>query len=453
MRTTIKVGAVLLAVALIAAGVISRRARSSRSETASFRTAQVTRGELLVTISATGTLEPEETVDVGAQVSGQIMSLGNDAAGKTVDYTSHVEKDAILARIDDALYQADVTTDEAQVRSNKAGVKLAAANWVQLKAKLVQAERDWQRAQKLGASEALSQTSYDAYQSAYEVAKANVDVGEATLEEAQASQAQAETALWRAKRDLGYCTITSPVNGVIIDRRVNIGQTVAASLSTPSLFLIAKDLKRMQIWVSVNEADIGKVHPGQPVTFTVDAFPGETFPGEVGKVRLNASMTQNVVTYIVEVVANNPDGRLLPYLTASVKFEVNRRKDVLLVPNAALRWQPAAEQIVTESRQTAANSVSPANPNERTGTIWAVQGQQVRPVQVRLGVSNGKMTEVEGEGLAEGAEIATGVQNVAAAPSVTVQGSSSSTTAGDTSPFMPKPPTQKKGSSGPPPSM
>lgn len=354
MRTAIKVIAIAPAVVLLAAGIIHWSVRSSRGETVSFRTAEVTRGELLVTISATGTLEPEEIVDVGAQVSGQIVSLGNDAAGKTVDYTSRVDKDAVLARIDDALYQADVATDEAQVRSNKAGIRLAEANLVELKAKLVQAERDWQRVQNLGSSGAVSQTSRDAYQSAYECAKANVDVGQATVEQAQVSEAQAETALWRARRDLGYCTITSPVSGVIIDRRVNIGETVAASLSTPSLFLIAKDLKRMQIWVSVNEADIGKVHSGQPVTFTVDAFPGETFPGEVGKVRLNASMTQNVVTYIVEVIADNSDGRLLPYLTASVKFEVNRRRGVLLLPNGALRWQPEAEQIAPQYRQGAA---------------------------------------------------------------------------------------------------
>jgi HlyD family secretion protein len=453
MRTALKVIAVVLAIVLLAAGGISWSYRNKNGQTASFRTAQVTRGELLITISATGTLEPEEIVDVGAQVSGQIVSLGNDAAGKTVDYTSHVEKDAILARIDDALYQADVTTDEAQVRSNKAGVRLAEANLVQLKAKLAQAERDWQRAQKLGSSEALSQASYDSYQSAYECAKANVDVGEATIEEAKVSLAQAETALWRAKRNLEYCTIASPVNGVIIDRRVNIGETVAASLSTPSLFLIAKDLKRMQIWVSVNEADIGKVHSGQPATFTVDAFPGETFPGEVGKVRLNAAMTQNVVTYIVEVIADNSDGRLLPYLTASVKFEVNRRRDALLLPNGALRWQPTVEQIAPEYRQGAQSSPSQTVQGKRTGTIWVPQGQQVRPLQVQLGLTNGKMTEVEGEGVKEGIAVATGVQSVAASPDSATAATSASTQSNTQNPFLPKPPSSSKGGGGPPPPM
>ena len=170
-------------------------------------------------------------------------------------------------------------------------------------------------------------------------------VGEAAILEAQAIRGPGRGGPDRAQRNLSYCTIKSPVKGVIIDRRVNIGQTVVASLNAPSLFLLAKDLTRMQVWVAVNEADIGKIHPGQPVTFTVAAFPGETFRGEVGKVRLNASMTQNVVTYTVEVITDNSNGRLLPYLTANVQFELDRRKDVLLVPSAALRWTPSADQV------------------------------------------------------------------------------------------------------------
>ena len=170
------------------------------------------------------------------------------------------------------------------MQSAKAGVQSAEANLEQMKAKLYQAQRDWERAQKLGPSEALAQASYDAYQSAYETAKANVVVGEAAIQQAKASHRPGRRgAVARAQRNLGYCTITSPVKGVIIDRRVNIGQTVVASLNAPSLFLIAKDLTRMQVWVSVNEADIGKVRAGQPVTFTVDAFPGETFKGEVAR--------------------------------------------------------------------------------------------------------------------------------------------------------------------------
>ncbi|MFH1090891.1 MAG: efflux RND transporter periplasmic adaptor subunit [Pseudomonadota bacterium] len=395
-----------------------------------YMTVAVTRGSLLVSIKATGTVEPEEVVDVGAQVAGQILSFGKDANGKTVDYGSVIEDGTILAKIDDSLYQSELTQAEAQVQSAKAGVLRAEADLKQFKAKLQQAWRDWQRAQKIGPSEAMSQASYDAYRSAYEAAAANVAVGEATILQAKAALAQAEAGLWKANRNLGYCTIKSPVKGVIIDRRVNIGQTVVASLNAPSLFLIAKDLKRMQVWVAVNEADIGKIRPGQPVTFTVDAFPGETFRGEVGKVRLNASMTQNVVTYTVEIITDNSSGRLLPYLTANVQFELNSRSDVLLVPNLALRWQPSAEQVAPEFRQAAENPpVRKGNPEgappsaarrlERSGgsgspgVVWVAEGVYVRPVRVRAGISDGAYTEVQGEDLTAGMRIVTGLQTQA----------------------------------------
>jgi len=394
---------------------------------ADFRTAAVKRGDLLVSISATGTVEPEEVIDVGAQIAGQIVSFGKDAAGRTVDYGSVVEEGTVLAKIDDSLYSADAAQAEAQVQSGRAALQRADADLGQLRAKLHQAERDWQRAQKIGPSEALAEASFDAYKSAYESAVANVAVGQAVILQAKAGLAQAEALLRRAQRNLSYTTIKSPVRGVIIDRRVNIGQTVVASLNAPSLFLIAKDLKRMQVWVAVNEADIGKIRPGQPVTFTVDAFPGETFRGEVGKVRLNASMTQNVVTYTVEVITDNSSGRLLPYLTANVQFELNRLTDVLLVPNAALRFRPAAEQVLPEFRDAFASAAEgKARPEEGLGaasgpggggaasggrsSLWLAAGDYVRPLAVKAGLSDGAMTEVSGENLAEGLDVVTGVQ-------------------------------------------
>ena len=184
----------------------------------------------------------------------------------------------------------------------------------------------------------------------YEIAQANVAVGEAAIVQSRNAVAQAQATLQRGQRNLSYCTIKSPVKGVIIDRRVNIGQTVVSSLNAPSLFLIAKDLKRMQVWVSVNEADVGSIHPGQPVSFTVDAYPGKIFRGEVGKIRLNATMTQNVVTYTVEVITDNSSGKLLPYLTANAQFELSQHNNVLLVPNAALRWCPQPEQVTPKFR-------------------------------------------------------------------------------------------------------
>jgi HlyD family secretion protein len=391
-----------------------------------FKTSDLTHGPLLVNINATGTVEPEEVIDVGAQVAGQILSFGKDANGNLVDYGSPVEEGTVLARIDDSLYVADAAEAEAQVQSASANIKKAEADLVQMKAKLSQAEKDWERAQKLGPSEALAQASYDAYLSTYETAKANVNVAQGAILQAKAGLQQAEAAYQRAKRNLGYCTIASPVKGVIIDRRVNIGQTVVASLNAPSLFLIAKDLTRMQVWVAVNEADIGKIYPKQPVTFTVDAFPGEHFTGEVGKVRLNASMTQNVVTYTVEILTDNSNGRLLPYLTANVQFELKRLNDVLQVQNAALRWSPSAEQVDSKFRKEfegakppKEKSGSPEAPDRKNASgsgkedapklIWILEGKHVRPVKVHAGVTDGIMTEVQGEGLAEGMKVVTGV--------------------------------------------
>ena len=413
--------------ALAAAGV-AWHFRGGEEKGAVYRTARVERGDLVLSISATGTVQPEEVVDVGAQVAGQILSFGTDAHGKTVDYGSVVEEGTVLARIDDSLYLADAAQAEAQVQAAGAALKRAQADLDQLKARLRQAERDWRRAQKIGPSEALAQASYDAYQSAFETATANVAVGEAAISQARADLAQAEAAARRAQRNLGYCTITSPVKGVIIDRRVNIGQTVVASLNAPSLFLIAKDLTHMQVWVAVNEADIGRILPGQPVTFNVDAFPGEEFRGEVGKVRLNASMTQNIVTFTVEVVTDNPDGRLLPYLTANVRFELGRMENVLLVSNAALRWTPPADCIPREFRDDFQNpSPEGEGPGESVsskassqagggsgdgataGVLWALDAKRIRPVRVRAGPNDGTVTRVEGEDLAEGLQVVTGM--------------------------------------------
>ncbi|MBF0530203.1 MAG: RND transporter, partial [Deltaproteobacteria bacterium] len=211
------------------------------AEIVPYRTARVTRGDLLITINATGTVEPEEVIDVGAQVAGIILSFGKDAQGRTIDYGSVVKEKMVLASIDDALYAADAASAQAATQSGKAGVQRAEADLLQLKAKLYQAERDWNRAKTIGPSEAMAQSTYDGYKSAYDSARANVAVGQAAILQAKATLAQAEAAEVRARRNLAYCTIMSPITGVIIDRRVNIGQTVVSSLNAPSLFLIAKD--------------------------------------------------------------------------------------------------------------------------------------------------------------------------------------------------------------------
>jgi len=454
-------------IALILLGLVGGASawyfQRDNDQAVAFRTAKVTKGDLLISIGATGTLEPEEVIDVGAQVAGQILSFGKDADGKTVDYGSHVDAGTVLAEIDPSLYQAQFAEANAQVQQAKAALQVTNANLEEAKAKLYQAQRDWDRAQKLGSSEALAEVQYDSYKSGFEIARANVAVSEASILQAQATVTQTEAASRRAKRNLDYTTIRSPVKGVIIDRRVNTGQTVVASLNAPSLFLLAKDLTRMQVWVAVNEADIGKIHAGQPVSFTVDAFPGQMFQGEVGKVRLNASMTQNVVTYTVEIITDNSSGRLLPYLTANVQFELDRRGNVLMVPNAALRWTPSTDQIEPQFRETAGGQTAdskqaggtnpaasksgpgpqaaapgssrggPARGNARgtqskgprsgsaanggltPGTIWALEGKYVRPIPVQVGQSDGTNTEVQGAGVTEGLEIVMGVQAKATA--------------------------------------
>jgi HlyD family secretion protein len=417
MRRSLKASVTIAAILLLVGGWGVWQWRAHAAHKPAFRHAAVKRGDLFVTITATGTLEPEEVVDVGAQVEGQINVFGKDKSGKPIDYGSVVEEGTVLAQIDDTLYQADVHLAQAQLDQDKAGEVRAEADLEQMKAKFVQAEADWVRAQKLGPSEALAPTTYDSYKANAAIAKANVALDQAALKQARATSIQAEASLDKVQRTLAYCTITSPVKGVIIDRRVTIGQTVVSSFNTPSLFLIAKDLTRMQVWISVNEADIGSIFPGQPVNFTVDAFPNQTFRGIVGKVRLNATMTQNVVTYTVEVNTDNADGKLLPYLTANAQFLSGERHHVLLVPNAALRWRPQSGLIAPSfrdsaaARQVAGQHAAPASSEPRhAAAVWVEAGEFVKPIDVTVGLSDGTETEIEGSGLSEGQEVILGVQ-------------------------------------------
>ena len=406
-RTGVIVISIVVGLAVVGAGIWSFRSRGNKGPV--FHTVPVKRGNLVATISAAGTVEPEAAVDVGAQVLGVISAFGKDKQGKTIVWGSVVEEGAVLAKIDDSLYVAALKTARAQLDQADARKISADANVIQMKASLAQAQADWNRAQKLGPSDALAQSSYDQYQANYEVAKANLASALAAVDQAVAAVAQAKAGVDTARINLDYCTIKSPVKGVIVDRQVNIGQTVVSSLSAPSLFIIASDLTHIQVWVSVNEADIGSISPGQPVTFTVDTYPDRVFHGHVGQVRLNATMIQNVVTYTVEVDTDNSDGKLLPYLTANAEFQVGRRHDVLLVPNGVLRWSPRPDQIAPDSRQRSAHRDHGSDNGGAHGTIWVEQGKFVRPLRVTTGLTNGVSTEVEGDGLAEGLLVVVGV--------------------------------------------
>jgi HlyD family secretion protein len=303
----------------------------NKESQANFRTAKVERGDMLPTIGATGTIEPEEVVDIGAQVTGIITDLH-------ADYGTRVEAGQKLAQIDPTKYKAALASAEADVASANAALQLANANVANADA-MLQRDKDLEK----NTPAALIKSQYDIDKAAAGVSHAQVSVALASIKAKEAIRDSART-------DLGYTEIKSPVKGIIIDRRVNVGQTQVSALSASSLFLLAKDLSRVQIWASVNEADIGRIHEGQKATFTVDTFPGETFNGTVTQIRLNATMTQNVVTYTVVVTTDNKDMRLKPYLTANVNFEIEHHGNVLKVPNAALRWKPRPQQIAPEIR-------------------------------------------------------------------------------------------------------
>ena len=418
MKKMLRVLLVLVILGALAGGAYWGYQRYAGGKTTvRYNTEPVVRADIASTISATGTVEPEELVNVGAQVTGKIVSFGTDADGKSVDYGSRVKAGAVLANIDDATYDAEVRSAKAAKQQAEASILSAQASIKQSRAKLKLAESNWKRAQQLFPQKAMAESEYDDAQSEYFAAVAAVLVAEASLDKAQ--------------RNLDYCVISSPVDGVIIDRRVSIGQTVVSSMSASSIFLIAKDLKRMQVWVSVNEADIGSIKQGMPVTFTVDAFPDRTFQGEVYKIRLNATMSQNVVTYVVEVSTDNSDGVLLPYLTANVKFIKDSRKQALTVPNAALRYLPEASQIRPEYQAALAEAAELRGTGERI--VWVRDNDELRPEKITVGLNDGIVTEVASGNLAEGMEIVTGSTVISAE-----EPGASSADAG--SPFLPKPP-------------
>ena len=327
---------VVLAVAAAAAAYYWSAREDKQAPT--YRFAKVERGPLTATVAASGTLNPVTSVQVGTQVSGQIKEL-------FVDFNSPVKAGQLIARIDPETLQYRVRQSEADVEAARSALNRAQVN-------LLNAQRELNRTRELVSKNFVSPAELDTKQAAFDLSRADVRNTEAVV-------AQREASLASARVDLARTEIRAPVDGVVIKRSVDVGQTVAASLQAPELFIIARDLRDMQVETSIDEADVGRMRLGQRATFTVDAFPGRTFNGEVRQVRKSAQTVQNVVTYTVLISAANPDGQLMPGMTANVRIVTDTRESVLKIANSALRFRPPGESSVVAEKK-AGTEAAPA---------------------------------------------------------------------------------------------
>lgn len=342
----------LAGVALIAAAAVGWHYWSKRSNAPQYMTAPIERGEIVASVTASGTLNPVKSVSVGSQVSGQIKEL-------LVDYNSRVRQGDIVARINPQTYESRVQEAEANLQASRASLLASQSELNRQRVTTANLERDLKRKRELLEKNFISAAEFDTNQSAYDAQAAVLGSAQAQVANAQAQVKQREALLYSARTELEKTIIRAPVDGTVIKRSVEPGQTVAASLQAPELFIIAQDLTAMQVEVSVDEADVGRIHEGQEATFTVDAFPGQTFRGEVIQVRKASTVVQNVVTYVVVVSAANRDQSLLPGMTANVRIVTARRENALKVPNSALRFRPPADANASSKAPSAAQSSGP----------------------------------------------------------------------------------------------
>jgi HlyD family secretion protein len=394
----------ILAMAAVTSGyVLYRRAHSDA--TPAYRTAAVQRGDLESTVAATGSLGAVTTVQVGTQVSGQISAI-------YVDFNSKVKKGQLIARIDPTLQQQAV--EDAQ-----AGVARAQAT-------LSQTKLEYDRNRLLHDQKIVTDPEFNTAQLNYQLARAN--------------GTSAQIALDKARQNLSYTSIYAPIDGIVVERDMDVGQTVAASLSAPQLFVIAKDLSQMQILATVDESDIGQIKNDQSVSFSVQAYPGQSFTGAVRQVRINSTTVNNVVNYTAVVAVENPNGKLLPGMTATVKFLVGSASDALTVPNAALRFKPVIAASTGSGTRTrtkvrnvsagATTATAATKPDSTMSTLWYLDSASaLKPVRVHAGLSDGTRTQVTGNGIKEGMQIVVG------ANSGTATGATTATT---TNPLQPQ---------------
>ena len=370
-------------IGLVAGGYYYFQKRATVPPEQRYRLQTITQGDVAQSVSANGTLNPVTLISVGTQVSGRVSKL-------YVDFNDRVEKGQILLELDDALFAAQIAQSQGAVQNVQASVDLAHAN------------------------EARMQTLY-----AQEyVSKQELDQATQALKSARAQLATARGQLQRDKTNQSYSVIRSPVSGVVVDRVVDVGQTVAASFQTPTLIKIAQDLSKMQIDTSFAEADIGNIKVGQAVKFNVDAFPNRSFNGVVKQLRLNPTVTSNVVTYNVVVSVDNPEQILLPGMTAYVNIMVNKHDNVLLVPNAALRFKPKLDDTQSNGSASAGKTSADKNIDANLsnngqmrgrkkasqddishGKIYIIADGKLTPIEVKTGISDGRMTEISSPNL------------------------------------------------------
>ncbi len=396
-----RIGIGLAAVIILLGGGIWLFAGARADTLPGLRLGTVERGSIESTVSATGTLGALRTVQVGTQVSGQVSAL-------LVDFNDRVRQGQLIARI-------DATLSEQAVADAEAGLERAHAQ-------LQQAQADYERNRELFETKAVTATELGTAESSWLQARAGVK--------------SAQVALERARQNLAYTRIYAPIDGVVVERDVDVGQTVAASFAAPQLFVIANDLSRMQILVSVDESDIGRIHQGQTASFTVQAYNGRTFTGTVRQVRLQSKTQDNVVNYTVVVSVANADGKLLPGMTATVKFLTGEADDALLVANAALRVRPPAALLAKGASAAARPAGSGA------ATLWVPGAdRKLAPIAVKTGISDGQRTQVAGAGLTAGMRVVLGVTSGQAG------GAEPATTTTGSNPLQ----QQRQGPPGPPP--
>jgi HlyD family secretion protein len=396
-----------------AAAAVPAAAWWAQRSVRTYQTATVSRGRVEMVVNSTGTVKPVRSVSVGAFTSGPISEI-------YVDFNSRVKKDQLLARIDPKLAKAAVDRDRAALETQKAELS-------RIEALLQQARNNEARARQLAAvnKDYLSDTEMDQY-------KFTTLSTDAQRKLALANITQAEANLKNSEANLGYTEIVSPVDGIVIERKVDPGQTVAASFQTPELFIVAPDMdKHMHVYASVDEADIGLItdaqRKGRVVKFTVDAYPGDLFEGTIHQIRKNSTTTQNVVTYPVLIEAGNADLKLMPGMTANISFQIDAKDDVLRLPVAALRFVPTPEEVVPDDRhyvegldakegdstRRSAKEKAEQARNRQRRVVWVHDGPLLRAVPVTLGLIESQFAEVSGGELSEGQAVVTGTESPA----------------------------------------